>query len=298
MTGILSVRDMRESDAKTIAAGTPGTELMARAGKAIFAAADWKPPVAVVCGTGNNAGDGYVLALELQKNGVPCTVFPLAEKWSADGRYYYDKCLAAGVEIRLPDDAPDFSAYGSVADCIFGTGFSGAVTGRAKAAIEAINRSGAYVVSADINSGLSGDGGMAETAVASDLTVSVGAFQPGHFLNMAKDLMKHKVCVDIGITPAVPPMRLLEAADLSAAFPERKNFSNKSTYGYVGLVGGSARYIGAVKLAALANAAVRGGAGVVKLAAPKSLCPALRASFRFRTPTGTSFSARPKPQNL
>jgi NAD(P)H-hydrate epimerase len=267
---------MRMSDAATIAAGTPGTELMARAGRGIFEAAAWKPPVAVVCGTGNNAGDGYVLALLFHENDIPCTVFLLAEKWSADGRFYYDKCAAAGVEIRMIPEKPDFSAYGSVADCLFGTGFSGEVRGRAKDAIDAINRSGAYVISADINSGLSGDGGMAVTAVRSDLTVSVGAFQPGHFLNMAKDLMKEKVSVDIGIAPAVLPYRLAEPADLKMAFPPRKNFSNKSTYGYIGLIGGSAKYIGAVKLAALANAAMRGGAGVVKLAAPASLCASLR----------------------
>ena len=276
MTEILSVNAMRKSDAATIAAGTPGVELMLRAGRGIFEAGEWKPPVAVVCGTGNNAGDGYVLALLLREKKIPCTVFLLAEKWSADGKYYYDKCVSAGIEIRLLPDEPDFTAYGSIADCIFGTGFSGDVTGRAKTAIEAINRSGAYTVAADINSGLSGDGGMASVAVRSDLTVSVGAFQPGHFLNMAKDLMGRKISVDIGIAPAEPPWYLAEAADVKKAFPPRKNFSNKSTYGYVGLIGGSARYIGAVKLAALANAAMRGGAGVVKLAAPGSLCVALR----------------------
>lgn len=276
MTGIHSVENMRLSDKMTIEAGTPGTELMARAGRGIFEAAAWKPPVAVVCGTGNNAGDGYVLALLLLENDIPCTVFLLAEKWSADGRYYYDKCVSAGAEIRLIPEKPDFSAYGSVADCLFGTGFSGEVKGRAKDVIEAINRSGAYVVSADINSGLSGDGGMAVSAVRSDLTVSVGAFQPGHFLNMAKDLIKEKINVDIGIGFRFPPYLLADPAYLKAAFPPRKNFSNKSTYGYVGLIGGSAKYAGAVKLAALANAAMRGGAGVVKLAAPASLCAALR----------------------
>ncbi len=277
MTEILSVAAMRESDAAAIAAGTPGVELMARAGRGIFEAARWKPPVAVVCGTGNNAGDGYVLALLLKENGITCTVFLLEEKWSADGRYYYDKCVSAGVELRLLGDKPDFSGYASIADCIFGTGFSGEARGRAKMAIEAINAAGAYVVSADINSGLSGSGGMAKTAVVSDLTVSVGAFQPGHFLNMAKDLMKAKTSVDIGIRPASPPYYLYGEKEIAAAFPKRKNFSNKSTYGYVGLVGGSERYVGAVKLAAMANAAMRAGAGVVKLAAPESLCPALRA---------------------
>lgn len=277
MIPVLSVENMRGSDAATIAGGIPGKELMRRAAEGIFAAADWVPPVAVVCGSGNNAGDGYALALLLQKNGIDCAVFLLSDKFSADGRYYYEGCLAAGVPCLPCPDAPDFSAYRTVADCIFGTGFSGEPRGKAKAAIEAINRSGAYVVSADINSGLDGHNGMAKTAVRSDLTVSVGSYQPGHFLNMAKDLMRGKTNVEIGIAPIQPPYEVLEAADAARAFPERKHFSNKSTYGYVGLVGGSARYIGAVKLAAMANAAMRGGAGVVKLAAPATLCASLRA---------------------
>ncbi len=277
MTEIASVDVMRRSNAATIAAGTPGTALMRRAGEGIFKAADWKPPVAVVCGTGNNGGDGYVLALLLKERGIPCTLFLLAEKWSADGKYYYDRCVSAGVPVELLGDAPDFTSFGSIADCLFGTGFSGPVTGKAKAAIEAINASGAYVLSADINSGLSGDGGMGETVVQSDLTVSVGMYQPGHFLNMAADVMKAKTNIDIGIRPADRPYYLFAAADAKKALPERRHFANKSTYGYVGLIGGSSRYIGAVKLAALANAAMRGGAGVVKLASPRSLCPALRA---------------------
>ena len=65
MIPVLSVRNMRESDAATIASGTPGAELMRRAGEGLLHAADWQGPVAIVCGTGNNAGDGYALALLL-----------------------------------------------------------------------------------------------------------------------------------------------------------------------------------------------------------------------------------------
>ena len=277
MIPILRVENMRKSDAATIAAGVPGRELMRRAAAGIFSAAEWRAPVAVVCGSGNNAGDGYALALLLREHGIDCTVFLLSDRFSEDGRYYYEKCLAAGIPCLPCPESPDFSGFGSVADCIFGTGFAGEPRGKTKAAIEAVNKSGARVVSADINSGLAGDSGMARAAVRSDLTVSVGFFQPGHFMNMAKDLMREKKNVDIGISPADAPYFLLEAADAAKAFPERKHFSNKSTYGYVGLLGGSAKYIGAVKLAAMANAAMRGGAGVVKLAAPASLCVSLRA---------------------
>ena len=138
--------------------------------------------------------------------------------------------------------------------------------------IRLINASGAYVVSADINSGLNGDSGMAEEAVRSDLTVCIGSWKPGHFLNMAGDLIRDKVCVDIGIPPKGRGMKLLEAEDVAELFPPRKHFSHKGDYGTIALIGGSLRYSGAIRLAALANAGMRSGAGIVRLCAPRSLC--------------------------
>ncbi|MBQ1284952.1 MAG: hypothetical protein IIY19_00735 [Lachnospiraceae bacterium] len=84
-------------------------------------------------------------------------------------------------------------------DCLLGTGFQGEPRGVIKDAIEAINCSGAYVVSADINSGLNGDTGLGTVYVKSDLTVSIGEFKTGHFKGLADRAMKQKVNVDIGI---------------------------------------------------------------------------------------------------
>ena len=93
----------------------------------------------------------------------------------------------------------NYGAYNTILDCIFGTGFKGEVKEPAKTAIENINASGAYVVSADINSGLNGDTGLGDLYVRSDLTVSIGTFKYGHFLGHAKEAMKDKVNCDIGI---------------------------------------------------------------------------------------------------
>ena len=82
MIPILSVEAMRKSDALTIAEGTPGRELMLRAGKAVFELTDWKPPVAVLCGSGNNAGDGYVIARLLHDAGTACEVILLSDRYS------------------------------------------------------------------------------------------------------------------------------------------------------------------------------------------------------------------------
>lgn len=328
MTGIMSVEDMRNSDAATIAGGVTGRELMARAGKAIYEAVTWKAPVAIVCGVGNNAGDGYVLAGLLKDAGTDCTLVLLEERFSEDGRYYYEECvkreesantyetgdagnaganaMPAGdgsaerksgkINICNIDEIDDLSGFGTVVDCIFGTGFKGEVKGKAQDAIDMINESGAYVVSVDINSGLNGDSGMAGkremaeipadmskagaagvgtikpyTCVYSDLTISIGTFKPGHFLNLAKDVMKRKINVDIGIKPLKAEIFLLEDGDIAGFLGERPNFSNKGTYGYTALIGGSKRYSGAVRLAGMANAAMRAGAGVVKVALPGAL---------------------------
>ena len=248
-----------------------------------------------MCGSGNNAGDGYALALCLDEAGISCTVFCLYDRFSGDGRYYYDKCRETGIPIRRfaemsssgssvdlgesgapegmseADRSGGLKGFNTIVDCLLGTGFAGEVRPELKDTIETINNAGAYTVSVDINSGLNGDTGMAETCVKSDLTVSVGGFKPGHFLNMAKDVMASKVNIDIGIEPVDEPYKLLEASDIIGFLGERKNLSNKGTYGYIALIGGSTRYSGAIRLAYLANAAMRSGAGVVKVALPSSI---------------------------
>ncbi|MBQ7246474.1 MAG: NAD(P)H-hydrate dehydratase [Lachnospiraceae bacterium] len=286
MIRVLSVENMRKSDAAAIAAGTPGRELMGRAAGAVFDAYRWKGPAAIVCGSGNNAGDGYALALLLHEAGIVCTLVRLSEKLSQDGRFFYEKCVSAGVpEIRLWESGRAegiFKGCSEIVDCIFGTGFKGAARGLAAEVIKEINSSGCFVISVDINSGLNGDNGLIggtypqmddAVCVRSDLTVSIGDYKPGHFLGSAKDVIGSRINCDIGIEPADPPMWLVTDGDASAAIPPRLNLSNKGTYGYVTLIGGSARYSGAIRLAHLSQAALRSGAGVATAAVPSSIAP-------------------------
>ena len=196
---MVSVETMRRSDAWTIGHLVPSKELMRRAGTAIFEAGKWKAPVAVVCGKGNNAGDGYVAASLMHQNKIPCKIILIADRFSEDGKYYYDICMKEGIETGIYQDTMEFSAYGSILDCLLGTGFQGTVTGVMKDVIEKINASGAYVVSADINSGLNGDTGLGDVYVRSDLTVSIGNYKYGHFRGHADQAMKEKVNCDIGI---------------------------------------------------------------------------------------------------
>lgn len=199
MDQCVSVETMRKSDAWTIANLTSSKELMFRAGKGIYDSAKWKGPVGIICGKGNNAGDGFVVADLLNKNGIECELILLSDEYSEDGKYYMDIAVNDSVKCRKYTDEMDFDSYGSLLDCIFGTGFRGSVKEDIKSVIEKVNASNAYVVSADINSGLNGNTGKGDCFVKSDLTVSIGSYKFGHFLGNAKEAMKNKVNVDIGI---------------------------------------------------------------------------------------------------
>ncbi len=137
--------------------------------------------------------------------------------------------------------------------------------------INRINNSKAYVISVDINSGLNGNNGLGDYVIKSDLTVSIGSYKYGHFLNKAMDYIKKLVNIDIGIKILQSDAKLLEIEDFKKAFKPRNHFSNKGTYGYVGIIGGSKNYIGAVKLSSLAVAALRSGCGVSRLIIPESI---------------------------
>lgn len=271
MIKVVSIDNIRKSDAHTASKYTSQRELIAKAGKGIFETVKWVPPVAIVCGYGNNAGDGYAVAAHMKENGIPCEIFLVSDEFSEDGRYFYDKCVALGVKINSGIDKLNLEGFNTVLDCIFGTGFKGDVEDPYLTAIEKINASGAYVVCADINSGLGGDSGLGKNCVHSDLTVSLGHFKSGHFLNSAKDIIKEKVNCDIGIELLDEPSYLIEKSDIKHLFEKRPNNSNKGDFGYVALIGGSTRYSGAAKLANLSLAALRSGAGVAKLAVPDNI---------------------------
>lgn len=197
MATCVSTEVMRNSDRWTIENLVPSKELMERAGKAIFEQAEWKAPVGIICGKGNNAGDGFVVAGLLKDHGIDCEIVLLYEdSFSEDGRYFYDKCLEKDIPVVKEGR---YREYNTILDAIFGTGFKGEVREPAKSAIENINNSGAYVVCADINSGLNGDTGLGDLYVISDLTVSIGTYKYGHFLGNSDKAMKRKVNCDIGI---------------------------------------------------------------------------------------------------
>ena len=211
---VVTVDNMRRSDAETIAKRVSSAELMRRAAQGIFNAVKFTGRVAIVCGSGNNGGDGYALACILLQNGITPTVFRLSDRFSPDGLYYYRSAKGLGCEegnINLPSP---FEGFDIVVDCILGTGFKGEVKDDIRYAIEAINACSAFVIAADINSGINGDTGVAQIAVNSDLTVSIGAYKTGMFLADAPYYIDKLVNTDIGIELIDEPYRLIDFEQL------------------------------------------------------------------------------------
>ena len=198
---IISVEQMRKSDAYTIENYVPSKELMFRAAKGVYDSfSNWNnKKIAIIVGGGNNGGDGYALAGILKNNGIDSVIYKVSDKMSDDGKYYMEIAKNLGVSIESFDENTNLNEYDVIVDCILGTGFVGEVHGKARDAIEAINQSNAYVISVDINSGMNGDTGEAALAVKSDLTVSIGYYKKGLFTEASQKYIKEKTNVDIGI---------------------------------------------------------------------------------------------------
>ena len=271
MLPIVTKREMQEDDNATIASGTPARELMLRAANGILDSYAWEGKTLIVCGVGNNAGDGYALAMLMHKANLACELLLLTDRFSAEGQYYFDICKEMGIFHTLWNDSFDFSPYQQIVDCIFGIGFRGVPDEGAISLIQAINQSRKPVISADINSGLGADNGLGNPCIHSSLTVAIQRFKPGHFLAHAKDAIQGHKCIDIGIKTACEDIFLLEECDVANLFEERKNYSHKGNYGYVAIMGGSIEYAGAAKLANMSAAALRAGCGVVTLVVPESI---------------------------
>jgi hydroxyethylthiazole kinase-like uncharacterized protein yjeF len=243
--------------------GMPSAELMEAAGTALAeAVAGLAPqgPVRILCGKGNNGGDGWIAARRLRRMGFEVEAIDL---WSGD----------------VPDDfASWLDGSGAVVDAIFGTGFEGAPREPALSAIEAINRCGVPVVACDIASGVDASSGEVEgAAVEADLTVSFHAAKLGQRIAPGKWHSGELRVVPIGIpagAPGEPAAGTIDPAVLSLA-PRRGSRSTKFSSGQVTIAGGSRGLTGAVRMSSLA--AIRAGAGYATVAVPADLEPVFEA---------------------
>lgn len=261
---ILTVSEMSRADVAAIAAGTPGTVLMERAGEAVADAVCARFPVqpaAVLCGPGNNGGDGYVVARLLQARGWPVEVMALAEPSAADAR-------AARALWGGPVGDVDAGLSGGVyVDAMFGAGLARPLDGSAALAAQKLAAAGEHVVAVDVPSGLPGDTGRPQgPCVSAALTVTFHAKKPAHVLEPGRARCGEIVVADIGLGETAAQL-FENGPDLwLARFPWPAVTTHKHARGRLIVVSGDAWSTGAARLAA--RAGLRIGAGLVTIYSP------------------------------
>jgi len=255
--------------------GVPSLELMEAAGRAVAeAVGELAPagPVRVVCGKGNNAGDGLVAARYLREAGFEVEALLLwpADELSGDAAANLERFPAEHVDGG--DLAARLGGSGAIVDAIFGTGFAGEPREPVMAAIAAIGACGAPVVACDIASGVDASSGeVAGAAVEADVTVSFHAAKLGHLVAPGKwhsgELRVTPIGIPVG-APGRPAAGAIGASVLELA-PRRGPRSTKFSSGQVTVAGGSRGLTGAVRMSSLA--AIRAGAGYATVAVPADL---------------------------
>ena len=262
---ILTIAEMRSADAAAIARGTSGLELMLRAGAAVAEAiqARWTPRrTLVLCGPGNNGGDGYVAAQRLAEAGWPVTVAASVEVGRLKGEARAAAEQWTGETIGL--QAADVGAAELVVDALFGAGLARPLRAEAKAVLIRAEAGLAPLVAIDIPSGLAGDTGRPlGFAPRCALTVTFHAKKPAHVLEPGRGLCGEIVTADIGVTGQ--GSRLFENTPSLwlERFPWPKVDAHKHERGRLSVVGGNLWSTGAARLAA--RAGLRIGAGLVTL---------------------------------
>ena len=280
---LLTVDQMYRADAAAEEAGVSGETLMEAAGAAIAAQirTRWASrPVAVLCGPGNNGGDGFVIARLLAEAGWPVTVALLGDR----GRLTGDAALNAG-RWQGPVAALEpgvLDGNGLIVDALFGAGLTRAPEGAARAVIEAINAGAAPCIAVDIPSGVHGDTGeVLGVAPRARLTVTFFRRKPGHLLLPGRELAGETVVADIGIPETVlgeiaPATFENRPALWLDGFPWPRPTDHKYARGHAVIAGGTAM-TGAARLAA--RAAARCGAGVVTIAGHPEVVPIYAADM-------------------
>ncbi len=281
MLDVLTAEDVRRQDAACEARGISTETLMGNAGFAVASAArrmlggSYGRRVVIVCGKGNNAGDGLVAGRVLTAWGASVTaVMLLGEDLGGAARGALERF--PGRVVGPERFAREVGRADLVIDAIFGVGLSRAPEGPAAEVIARLSPGSIRVVSVDVPSGMDSDTGrtVGDAAVRPELTVTLGGIKPG--LLFAGEFQAQKVeVVDIGVPEDLRAgtAQALEASDVAQAIPRRVAQTNKRKVGTVLVVAGSRAMPGAAAL--VAGASVHSGAGLTTVAAPESAIPVI-----------------------
>ena len=295
---VLNKAQMREADRRTIEdLGLPSAVLMENAGRQVVAAMESAFPglasmhVAVLCGRGNNGGDGFVVARTLLERRIDVDVYLVghAAGVTGDARRNLDVLRRLGADIVEVGEAPAWELHGTdvvgadlIVDALYGTGLTAPLTGVLETIIADVNASGRPVVAIDLPSGLSADGPeIVGPSIHAALTVTLAAPKLPLVLPPAEALAGNLVVAEIGVPQSIiagldgPWVEVLTKESMRALIEPRRQESHKGTYGRALIVAGSRGKTGAAVLAA--SAALRSGAGLVTVAAPASTVPIIAA---------------------
>jgi len=283
---VVTAEEMRVIDRRTIEGySIPGTVLMERAGLVVASRIKeaFSPrKVIIIAGSGNNGGDGLVVARNLYNEGWDVKVFLTVkpEDLKGDALLQYRIAVKFGLKIYpinefLTNYSSLITRHCILVDALFGTGLSKNVTGALSEVISYLNRSNVPIFSVDIPSGISSDNGqiMGE-AVRADYTVTFGLPKRGHLLYPGAQHSGKLFIEDIGFPKELLNseklhIELLTKDKVSPLIPQRPRYSHKGNYGHVLIIAGSKGKTGAAIMAA--KACLRSGAGLVTLGIPKSL---------------------------
>jgi hydroxyethylthiazole kinase-like uncharacterized protein yjeF len=256
--------------------GTAAYELMCRAGSACFAAMREKFPAAqswlIMCGSGNNAGDGYVLARLAAQSGIAVQLLAVSDPagLKGDAATAWQDYQGNGGACTNFTGQPDWSGVDLVVDALLGTGLERPLAGLYLDAVAAINGSGLPVVAMDIATGLNAaSGAVMGAAVKAELTVTFVGLKQGLFVGdgpgCSGELVYDDLDIDV-ISPQriAPVMKIYGPEDAATLLPRRARIAHKGNHGHVLVIGGNTGMGGAVRLAG--EAALRGGAGLVSVA--------------------------------
>ena len=276
---VLSVEQMYAADAAAMAGGVPGIDLMERAGAAVAAALQRVAPgrpVVVLCGPGNNGGDGFVAARHLTAAGAELRLALLGARERLRGDAAHHAGLWQGEVLPLARELLDEGSP-VVIDALFGAGLTRPLEGAAAAVVEQVKARDLPVVAVDVPSGLAGDSGQLLGSLAPQAVETVTFFRkkPGHLLLPGRELCGRVTVADIGIPAQVLGEIGVQTWENGPAlwlqhYPWRRPQDHKYRFGHA-LVLGGATMTGAGRLAA--RAALRVGAGLVTVAASSEALP-------------------------
>jgi hydroxyethylthiazole kinase-like uncharacterized protein yjeF len=268
-SGLYGVEAVRALEASTFASGTAGYELMSRAAAAALRELRARWPVArdvlVLCGGGNNGGDGYVLARLARDVGLASRVLAAVpiDRLKGDAARAALECVEGGTPVETLSTA-GLAGADVIVDALLGIGLQAEVRPELAEIIRVVNEMGVPVLSLDVPSGLCADSGEPRgLALRAAVTVTFITRKAGLWLGVGPDFAGDVVLASLGVQPTSvsPVLRLLTRSDLASALPPRARDAHKGRFGHVLVVGGGEGMSGAARLAG--EAALRAGAGRV-----------------------------------